>query len=248
MAHTRAFTRLPQRDLYAVLGVKRTATSEEVKKAYRKLALRWHPDKNPHNREEAERRFKEISEAYEILSDERKRRIYDAYGGHRGIPASGSVRAATSSPWPSSYSSRVWDKDIEEFLASFRFRNPEDVFKEFFRDDNFSDLASFFGKTIRINIQSGPQTRPGYRSPHYHRNATNPFARTSTQSPSSSSPSDPSPKTRSSTRMAKMTSVHFVNGRRIETTRYMEGGKEIVITKEDGVVTKKTINGKPEPL
>lgn len=245
MAHTRAFTRLPQRDLYAVLGVKRTATSDEVKKAYRKLALRWHPDKNPNNREEAERRFKEISEAYEILSDERKRRIYDAYGGHRGIPASGSVRSATASPWASSYSGRVWEKDIDEFLASFRFRNPEDVFRDFFRDDNFgNDLASFFGKTIRINLQ--PQARP----PHYHRNGSpNPFARTAV-SPSASAPrpSGRASGNKTSTRMAKITSVHFSNGKRIETTRYIEDGREVVITKEDGVVTKKTINGKDEPL
>ncbi|XP_033246996.1 dnaJ homolog subfamily B member 6-B isoform X1 [Drosophila miranda] len=65
-------------DYYQVLDVARTATDGEVKKAYRKLALKWHPDKNPDNLDEANKRFRELSEAYEVLSDARKRRIYDA--------------------------------------------------------------------------------------------------------------------------------------------------------------------------
>ncbi|XP_069391736.1 dnaJ homolog subfamily C member 5-like isoform X2 [Paralichthys olivaceus] len=65
--------------LYKVLGLERGATQEEIKKAYRKLALRHHPDKNPDNPEAAER-FKEINNANSILSDENKRKIYDKYG------------------------------------------------------------------------------------------------------------------------------------------------------------------------
>ncbi|XP_053685084.1 dnaJ homolog subfamily B member 6 isoform X1 [Sabethes cyaneus] len=64
-------------DYYKVLDVGRSATDAEIKKAYKKLALRWHPDKNPDNPEESNRRFKEISEAYEVLSDAYKRHIYD---------------------------------------------------------------------------------------------------------------------------------------------------------------------------
>lgn len=56
-------------DYYKVLEVQRTVSSADIKKAYRKLALKWHPDKNPDDLEEANRRFKEISEAYEVLSD-----------------------------------------------------------------------------------------------------------------------------------------------------------------------------------
>lgn len=65
---------------YKTLEVAKDASSIEIKKAYHKLALRWHPDKNPDAKEEAEKKFKEISQAYEVLSDEKKRSLYDRYG------------------------------------------------------------------------------------------------------------------------------------------------------------------------
>ncbi len=70
---------MAKRDYYEVLGVSKTATQDEIKKAYRKIALANHPDTHP-NDKEAEERFKEASEAYEILSDEKKRRNYDQFG------------------------------------------------------------------------------------------------------------------------------------------------------------------------
>ena len=69
-----------KRDYYEVLGVSKTATDDELKKAYRKLAKQYHPDANPDNKEEAERKFKEINEAYENLSDPQKRKMYDQFG------------------------------------------------------------------------------------------------------------------------------------------------------------------------
>ncbi|KAG5490788.1 hypothetical protein JKF63_00910 [Porcisia hertigi] len=67
-------------DYYKVLGVSRSAKPNEIKKAYHQLALKYHPDKNADNREFAERKFKEVSEAYDVLSDEKKKKIYDLYG------------------------------------------------------------------------------------------------------------------------------------------------------------------------
>ena len=66
-----------KKDYYDVLGVKKEATPEEIRKAYKKLAIKWHPDKNPNNKEEAENKFKEISEAYSVLSDPEKKKEYD---------------------------------------------------------------------------------------------------------------------------------------------------------------------------
>ena len=70
---------MAKRDLYEVLGVNRDASEDEMKKAYRKLAMKYHPDRNPDNKE-AEEKFKEAKEAYEILTDANKRAAYDRYG------------------------------------------------------------------------------------------------------------------------------------------------------------------------
>ena len=73
-----------KRDYYEVLGVSRDASPEEVKKAYRRLALQWHPDRNPDQKLEAEEKFKEAAEAYSVLSDRQKKAQYDRFG-HAGI-------------------------------------------------------------------------------------------------------------------------------------------------------------------
>src|SRR5271165_5036375 len=78
-----------QKDFYEVLGVSRTSSVEEIKSSYRKSALKWHPDRNPENKEEAEVKFRECTEAYSVLSDQQKRQIYDQYG-HAGLSGAGS--------------------------------------------------------------------------------------------------------------------------------------------------------------
>jgi len=80
-----------QRDYYEVLGVTRTAAVEEIKSAYRKAALKWHPDRNPENKSESEVKFRECTEAYSVLSDAQKRQIYDTYG-HAGLSSSGASK------------------------------------------------------------------------------------------------------------------------------------------------------------
>lgn len=73
-----------ERDYYEVLGLGREAGEDEIKKAYRRAALKWHPDRNPDNHPEAEERFKEVTEAYSVLVDPQKRASYDRYG-HAGV-------------------------------------------------------------------------------------------------------------------------------------------------------------------
>src|SRR5512136_2117628 len=70
---------MASRDYYEVLGVSKGASDEEIKKAYRKLAMKYHPDRNQ-NKKEAEERFKELNEAYAVLSDKEKRKQYDTFG------------------------------------------------------------------------------------------------------------------------------------------------------------------------
>ena len=72
-----------KRDYYEILGVDRSATGPELKKAFKRLAIKYHPDKNPGNKE-AEDKFKEAAEAYEVLSDQQKRTAYDQFG-HQGV-------------------------------------------------------------------------------------------------------------------------------------------------------------------
>src|SRR6058998_4036286 len=83
---------MAKRDFYEALGIAKNASEEEIKKAYRKLAMKHHPDRNP-NDKTSEERFKEAKEAYEILSDPKKRTAYDQFG-HAGVDASAGFGAA----------------------------------------------------------------------------------------------------------------------------------------------------------
>lgn len=112
-------------DYYQILGLKKGATPEEIKKAYRKLALEWHPDKN--KSPEAEKRFKEINQAYEVLSDPEKRQAYDQYGESAftgGSPFGG----ASNRQGPFSYHFS-WGNESDFFGG---FSDPFDIFESFF--------------------------------------------------------------------------------------------------------------------
>ena len=127
--------RAQQRDFYEVLGVTKSASVDEIKSAYRKSALKWHPDRNPANKEEAEIRFRESTEAYSILSDPQKRQIYDTYG-HAGLAG------ATGQT---------------DFNASI-FQDFHDIFGDFF---GFEDLfgGGGRGRGGRSRVQRGADLR-----------------------------------------------------------------------------------------
>jgi molecular chaperone DnaJ len=117
-----------KRDYYEVLGVERTASEDEIKKAYRKLALQLHPDRNPGDKQ-AEARFKEAAEAYDVLGDSAKRRQYDQFG-HRAFDAGG--------------------------MGGPRFQNMEDIFAAFGDILGGSMFEGFFGGGGRRR-GSGPE-------------------------------------------------------------------------------------------
>ncbi|XP_020583835.1 dnaJ homolog subfamily B member 1-like [Phalaenopsis equestris] len=120
-------------DYYNILRVNRNATNEECRKAYRRLAMIWHPDKHRGDKQVAEAKFKEISEAYDVLSDPKKRAIYDEYGeeGLKGNAPSCS-RSATSYPAGTS----------GQNIYPFNSRNAEEIFAEaFLRDFDLAFMA-----------------------------------------------------------------------------------------------------------
>ncbi|MEK7112793.1 MAG: DnaJ domain-containing protein, partial [Patescibacteria group bacterium] len=121
-------------DYYDILGVPKTASAEEIKKAYRKQALEWHPDKHKDEKEAAEKRFKEINEAYQILSDSQKRSAYDQFG-HEAFAPGGGFRGAGGfggAGGPFSYTYTTVGGDGGNPFAGFDFGDPFEIFEQFF--------------------------------------------------------------------------------------------------------------------
>src|ERR1041385_4954441 len=112
-----------KRDYYEVLGVAKGATEEEIKKAYRKVAMQWHPDRNPGNHD-AESKFKEATEAYEVLRDPKQRAQYDQFGH---APAAGTGGFGGAAPFGGF--------DLSDALRAFMrdFGGDGDSFEDLFR-------------------------------------------------------------------------------------------------------------------
>ncbi|XP_051176548.1 dnaJ homolog subfamily B member 6 isoform X2 [Leptopilina boulardi] len=265
-------------DYYRILDVSRTSSSGDIKKAYRKLALKWHPDKNPENLEESTKKFKEISEAYEVLIDDAKRRSYDQrlYQKASSRPGRGfTYRSFFDSPFQRYFERkrRVYDKHGKEglqmpggkrrheddfddvFAGTFVFRDPEDVFREFFGGTPFEDLFGGFGGNIwggsRHSHSSNNSLSTSFFSPFAPFNFGNLIGNggggggnftTFNSVNTFSGPSSGSSMKRTST------STRFINGKKITTKKVIENGKETIMSYENDILKSKTVNGVPQSI
>ncbi|XP_003461539.1 dnaJ homolog subfamily B member 8 [Cavia porcellus] len=223
---------------YEVLGVQAGASADDIKKAYRKLALRWHPDKNPNNKEEAEKKFKQVSEAYEVLSDPKKRSVYDR-AGCDGWRAGGGASTPHRSPFGSGYT----------------FRNPEDIFREFFGGlDPFS--FDFWDSPFGGSERGGGSGRgTGLRSafsgfgefPAFMEafSSLDALGRSGSRTSFSAAAFGGSGSGSSGFKTV-MSSTEMVNGHKVTTKRIVENGQERVEVEQDGQLRSVTINGKEQ--
>ncbi|XP_040208630.1 dnaJ homolog subfamily B member 6 isoform X1 [Rana temporaria] len=239
-------------EYYEVLGVVRNSSQDDIKKAYRKLALKWHPDKNPENKDEAERRFKEVAEAYEVLSDTKKRDIYDRYG-KEGLTGGGGGGGGGGSNYD------------HPFDFGFTFRSPDDVFRDFFggRDpfsfDLFEDpFDDFFGNR---RGHRGSRNRPGgsffsaFGGFPGFSTGFSPFDSGFTTSFGSIGHGGFTSFSSSSfggSGMGNFKSVSssskIINGRKVTTKRIVENGQERIEVEEDGQLKSLTINGQTDEM
>ena len=137
------------KDYYELLGLEKGCSDGDIKKAYRKLAMQWHPDKNPDNHQEANDRFKEITEAYEVLSDSNKREIYDKYG-HDGLSQNGYSGVDPS---------HINDFFAQVFGSNFNFGfqnmfngNNNDIVSDVVLEWTFSFEEIYKGSTFSTNV------------------------------------------------------------------------------------------------
>ncbi|CAI9159983.1 unnamed protein product [Rangifer tarandus platyrhynchus] len=219
---------------YEVLGVQASASPEDIKKAYRKLALRWHPDKNPDNKEEAEKKFKQVSEAYEVLSDSKKRSLYDRAGCDGWRP--GGAGSPRGGPFGS---------------GGYTFRNPEDIFREFFGgldpfsfdfwDAPFGSERGSRGHGLGGAFSAGFGEFPAFMEAF---SAFDNLGRGGAGRTTFSSTSFGGSGSGGSGFKSVMSFTEIVNGHKVTTKRIVENSQERVEVEEDGQLKSVTINGK----
>ncbi|VVC42162.1 Hypothetical protein CINCED_3A008437 [Cinara cedri] len=221
-------------DYYSLLGVTSNASLNDIKKAYRKLALKWHPDKNPENQEQANKMFKEISEAYEVLSDDKKRKVYNQYGKDGLINGGSSNRRRNHQRHPGHYD--PFGQDFGPGFFSFSFRDPEDVFREFFNTSDITDLL-FPGSRANQEVSMMNPFGFGGFGGGFGSGFDNMFSMANAGFVGHGVGGSGGSMKRTSI------STRFANGKKITTKKISEAGKEIVETYENDMLKSKTING-----
>lgn len=268
-------------DYYKVLEVGRNATKAEVKKAYRRLALKWHPDKNPDKADEATKKFKQLSEAYEVLSDDKRRKLYDERLTNRRRYFNGwssstdrhnnrrwqqqqhhHQQQRSSTGGPTSQSSSTFEDDFGSF---FRFRDPEEVFKEF-----FGTFDRHFRERFSSIFSRGPHFRHLFADDPLNTSLTDVSSNGGKSSDSNSSKSSPSstrPPSASATngggrnhhyrhhnnnngaassgggKVVTTFTKFTVDGKKITTKTIVDNGQTTVLRYEDDTLKSRYVNG-----
>lgn len=154
------------KDYYAILGVSKDVTDDQLKKAYKKLALKWHPDRNKDNEKEATAKFQEISEAYEVLSDPRKRQIYDQLG-EEGLKAGmGGGGPDGAGGFPGGFQHASGPGGAQFFFSGpgggfGSFRDPNELFREMFGGSSPFGFSSDSETDVDMDGFSGMGGFPG---------------------------------------------------------------------------------------
>lgn len=203
-------------DYYKILELQKSASQDDIRKSYHRLALKWHPDKNLTNKEEAENKFKAVTEAYKILSDPQKRSRYDR-----------SVKESRS------HIGRRATGDHNNFFdIAYIFQDPENIFREVFGGmDLFNNIRNS-GRGSSSSLYSGlMQSFMPFTSFGHSGQTIFSFVE-ETAGPRSF--------------RSVLTSTEVVNGKRITTRKIIENGQEKIEIEEDGRLRSVSVNGKDQ--
>ncbi|NXD81456.1 DNJB8 protein, partial [Halcyon senegalensis] len=217
-------------DYYKVLELEKSASQDDVKKSYHKLALKWHPDKNPSNKVEAENKFKAIIEAYKVLSNPQKRLLYD-----RSVKDSRSHRGRS---------------DMESYNSSFdspyTFHTLEEIFSDVFEE--MDPCVYFFWDPFdntRNNAENWHRTSGRERYSSLFSDFMEPFTPQNSFSPSEQPTSSFAEDTaRPCTVSSVLITTEVINGKKITTRKTIKNGQERTEVEEDDQLKFVTINGK----
>ncbi|NXM40331.1 DNJB8 protein, partial [Gymnorhina tibicen] len=205
-------------DYYEVLGLQKEASQNDIKKSYHKLALKWHPDKNPRNKEEAEKKFKEIVEAYETLSDPQKRSLYD--NSVEESRTHGEGAAGGGSSFFASHHGFPHQDELFEGMYPFTciFLNPFDIR---LNGENWQSTSGRGGRPREPFVHWNSFCSSGHSNSTFSESTAGPYGVRTV-----------------------ITTTEEIDGKTITTRKIIEDGQEIKEVEEDGKLKSVIINGR----